>query len=159
MTKPGSSESPMPSKTEGAPPVACSALLASFFMVFTITRTAGENKTQSIANGGELRSRQIEVNENLAQAAHLVCSRFVELQNKTVTPEQRLGDATIDNVPLNRNLDINPLNPRNAFLCAPASLQQQPVKGVLVSRITGEADRYGELALINGGMMRNKLMA
>jgi hypothetical protein len=138
--------------------VACD-LLASVFMVFTITRTAGENKTQSIANGGELRSRQIEVNENLVQMAHLVRCRFVEPQNKAVAPKQHLSDASVDDVPLNRNLNINSLNPRNALLCASASLQQQPVEGILVSRITGEADRDGELALIYGGVMRNELMA
>ena len=61
-------------------------------------------------------------------------------------------------MPLNRNLDINSLNPRNALLCASASLQQQSIEGNLISRVTRETDRDGELALINGGVMRDELM-
>lgn len=97
-------------------------------MVFTITRTAGENKTQSVANGVELLVGQIEVNENLVKASHLMRSRFVEPQNEAVALEQRLGDATVNHVTLNRNLDINSLNALNVLLRVFASLQHQAIE-------------------------------
>ena len=127
-------------------------------MVIVVTRTARENNPQPVAYLCELVVRQLEVNENLVEASHLASGGLVETQGEAVTPKRCVSDAAMNNVALNRNLDVNSANPWSVILCAAASLHQQAVKRRLVGWVTREPNRECELALINGGVIGNELM-
>ena len=103
-------------------------------MVVVITSTARENNPQPITYLYELVIRQIEANHNLVEVSHLASGRLVKAQDEGITSKRRVGDAAIDDVALNRNLDINSANAWSVVLCTATSLQQQAIKRGLVGR-------------------------
>ena len=127
-------------------------------MLLVVAMTVSKDKTQSVANPQELVVGHLEVNEDLLKPTHLGRGDIVKPQREAVPSQRGIYDATVNNIPLNRNFDVNAFDAWRVILHPAPPLQNKAIKRILISRVTAESDRQRKIAFISDRVIRNKFV-